>query len=160
MKKIIKTENIILFAALCILSFPNIALANPMKIAVATCFFTPLLLVAEGVVIAYLAKLQKPYKLRFIIIWFFVTLTTWILFFKTLPLLQNIFGSIISVMIAEIIVILAEAPIIFLLLRWNFLARQLTKSPDVLVSLRYSAFANVVSFTGSVLAILIDKYIF
>jgi len=150
----------ILLAVAFIISSPSMAFANPKKIAVASCFFTPLLLVAEGIVIAYLSKLQKPFELRFITVWFFVTFITWMLFMASLPTLQTIFGSTISVAVGEVVVILVEATIIFLLLRWNYLAKQLIKPPDVLASLRYSSFANVVSFAGSVLAIFIDEYIF
>ena len=147
--------QIIALSLLTILLLPQLSLADPMVMSAASFIFIPLLLVLEGIIISFLARSSRVYRVRFVAVWFFVTLVTLVPLFASSAYLENMTGNTISVLIAEIIVVIIEAWAIFLLLRWKFLSANIKKSPSYGRWLIYSLIANLVSFGGSYLSLLI-----
>jgi hypothetical protein len=147
--------QVIALSLLAPLIAPRLSLANPDVMPKAPFIVLPLLLILEGFIIAYLAKSSKVYLIRFVMIWFFVTLLTWLLFLASVALLQKMASDILLIVIGELVVVLIEAWAIFLLLRWKFLARNTKKSPSYVNCLVYSLIANLVSFGGGYLSLLL-----
>ena len=138
----IRQRVTLLFVSL-ILCLPSVALADPQVMSPAPFFLAPLFLVLEGIIIVFLAKRSAPYRIRFITLWFFVTLIT----FLCLLLWSRMSKTPISFpafLFAEILITIVEAAAIYYMLRWSFLARNLATPPSFSRALIYSVIANIV----------------
>jgi hypothetical protein len=151
-------NHIIILAIFGILGIPSIASANPMIMNECpypywrSWIILPSLLFFEGYILAWLAKKNEPYRARLIIYWFFITLFTWVLFDILLAFLIPILRFDASIAIAEVIIILIEASIIWLLLRSPRVVKQNLYPPSALRSFVYSTIINMVSYCGSIIA--------
>ena len=115
-------------------------------------------LVLEGIVIVLLAKSSALYRIRFIAVWFFVTLTTWIGLVAWLRFIPGLFRAIdlfpndvLFILSGECIVVLIEGAILWRLLQWRFVARNPASHPSLRRAMELSLIVNVVSFGGSIL---------
>jgi hypothetical protein len=146
--------QVIALSLLTLLIAPRLSFADPMVMPRAPFTFVPLLLLLEGFIIVYLAKSYKDYLIRFVVVWFFVTLLTWLPFFASQVFLTKLKGAIIAIAIGELVVVLIEAWTIYLFLRWEFLARNTKDYPSYWRCVVYSVIANLVSIRSGYLSFL------
>jgi uncharacterized protein YjeT (DUF2065 family) len=149
--------RITLLSVLLILCLPSVSFADPKAISPAPFILAPLFLILEGVVIAFLARPSAPYRIRFIVVWFFVTLFT----FLGLTLWATTRKTPITIpefILAECLVTVLEGGAIYYLLRWRFLARNLSAPPSIYRALIYSIVANIVSLGSSYIWLLIPIF--
>jgi hypothetical protein len=153
----------LIFSVILIFCMPSVCNANPIRMPIAPFILIPLFLIMEGVIIVFLAKSSEPYRIRFIIIWFFITLLTLAGLYTGLAFIsmhihqENTIAHIVSLILGECIVALVEGLIIWCLLRWRFLARNLSTPPSLYRAIVYSVFANVASLGGSIISFLIPS---
>jgi uncharacterized protein YjeT (DUF2065 family) len=115
-------------------------------------------LVVEGIIIVLQVKSSALYRIRFIIIWFFVTLTTWMGLYAWLRFMPGLFRAIdllpndvLLVLSGECLVVLIEGLVLWRLLQWRFVARNTTSHPSLRRAMGLSLAVNVVSLGGSIL---------
>ncbi len=142
-----------ILAIVIILCLPSISFADPIAMSPAPFVLTPLFLILEGVLIVLLARRSLLYQIRFIVLWFFVTLVTFLGFMAWARMCGPITlsGSLLS----ECFIVVVEAGAIYIMLRWSFLARNLEAAPSITRALMYSLAANVLSLVSSYVALLV-----
>lgn len=147
----------IMLSVLLVPPWPSVVSANPIAVTPWGLYLAPALFIVEGIVIVLLAKRSAPYPVRFVAIWFLVTLSTFVgLVLGAAPRgMESEAATIVAFAVGECIVMIVEAGAIWLLLRWRFLARNLSAPPSFPRALVYSVIANLVSLGGGALLVVI-----
>ena len=154
-----KPNRLTLFVILSIFMFPSFAYANPMSpvIGLPGIFIA---LAMESVLLTLLVKSYGIRPWRFMIIWYLITFGTFVimtLFIYGVSWLKIPIDLWITILEAELLVVLAEAIILRWLLKQAFILKHEAKKMSFAKALFLSFIVNVVSFISGFIMLFLSS---